>query len=117
MIKKMNYWTVNDSVNACLEDNKKSCLDIEYVSFYIGNYLQTRQHFHCSYDEFMTAVGNHSVWDVQWLSEIKIVGTDWWLEFDTRLATGWMLHTVPSKPAKYRVPSAFDLSIKTVPLM
>ena len=82
--------------------------DVAYVVYYIGNYIQTRQLYECSFDDFITFVGDMDLNDIMW-KDFKIVADSWWVEYNNY---GFVVHHQPYKPKKHRVPSMFDLCKK-----
>lgn len=98
----MEQHTIKSSIEYILSESKKNIKDIKYVSYIIGNYLQTRQEFYCSYDEFIKIMGDQYMFNLKWLWDIRFVADDWWLTFDMR--GDWIMHTIPKQPKNYRVP-------------
>lgn len=102
--------TIAEGINGVLNSYEKNKSEINYVSFYIGNYLQTRHRFYCSYTEFIDAVGIMKMKNIQWPYEIEVVAEKWWATFD--MEAGWVIYEMPTKPQKYRAPTAFEMSNK-----
>lgn len=107
----MSQLTIKYTIEDALKKHEKNTSDIKYVSYYIGNYLQTRQQFYCTYDDFMNAVGDQSIFNISWSWDIKFVADDWWITWDSR--GEWIMHCIPTQPRKYRVPEA-HLLINTI---
>ena len=106
----MESYTLKGTVEYAIKEYGKNISDIKYVSYYIGNYLQTRQQFYCSYEDFINTFGDKIMYNLNWYWDIKFVGDDWWLVFDSR--GDWIMHIVPVKPSKYRKPEEHLLTIK-----
>ncbi len=98
----MDQSTIKSSIKNTLKEYNKKPEDIKYVSYYIGNYLQTRQEFYCTYDEFMNIAGDQYMFNLNWMGDIKFVADDWWITCDMRGNT--YLHSLPVQPKKYRIP-------------
>ena len=98
----MDQATIKTNIESILRETSKNVDDIKYVSYYIGNYLQTRQEFYCSYDEFINIMGDQFLSNMKWLYDIKLVSNDWWITFDGR--GDWYMHSYPIQPKKSRIP-------------
>ncbi len=95
-------YLLKSTIDYALKEYNKKTEDIKFVSYYIGNYLQTRQQFYCSYEEFINVVKDFNIYDLSWYYDIKFVADDWWLCFDSR--GDWILNEYPKKPKEYKKP-------------
>ena len=93
---------------SALEKNNISPNDVLFVSYTIGPDLQSRNHYSCNLDSFLKiANGVQSGFELTWIYEIKIVGYNFWFDFDSR--GDWVLHRHPLTPGPYRRPSREEL--------
>ncbi len=93
---------LKSTLECAIKESGKNIEDIKFVSYYVGNNLQTRQLVYCPYDEFINVFGEYNIYDLNWFWDMKFVADDWWLYFDSR--GEWILNELPKKPNKYREP-------------
>lgn len=97
-----------DSIVQYLRDQGKTKDDVRLVSFYVGNYLQTRRHFRCTMDEFLDSVGGMDIDLVAW-KDFAFVADDWWVIYKHG---GFKIYQKQYVPHKYKIPTKVDLCTK-----
>ena len=99
---------VNNYIVQTLDKYNLITDDVSYVSYIQGYTFSSIKRYCCSIHSFMESTKNvNSVFDLNWPFEIKIVGNDFWLNYDN--SGQLIMHKYPSRPSIYKRPLTIDI--------
>lgn len=99
---------VKHQILQCLDKHNLSPGYVLYVSYAVGPTLQSIKKYTCNLDSFLDIVQHiTSAFNLAWPFVLRIVGKDFWIEWDYR--GEWILHTYPKVEGPYKCPSTEDL--------